>query len=598
MLEVNGVPVALLGHVPTGVAGVLSRSGAGSESGQQLSRLHAVLVLSMLMNESADEEQILHLAATAAPSLAHCHLEGTFSNSNGWRDTSDILSSPSARHTVEEQLRSLGLGVGELTLNGRTWAAAFPVRTAAGILAYLILSGCGEVSAEERFILRALTQQCGVALTNARLLAQAGAINATLERTVDRLQRSMIVHDTLTRVAASSEGLEEIARALHELTGYAVAIEDRYGNLRVWKGPGQPTPYPKDPPERRERLLRELAGKSRPMRDGDRLVALASPRHDVIAVLSLIGVPAEVDDIMLVALEHGTTVLAMKLAQMRAIAEVELRVRRDLGEELLAGTDEAGALSRANALGYDLERPHRVVLLEGHARNHDADAFLHAVRRRAKQFDVGSLVFSKSGVVVVLAYGGPSWSELRRAILQDLGGGPCTIAVGGMCEHWTGIPRSYREAVLALSLQRSTPSANPVTAFDDLGFYRFLSSVGDFSELERFMRSKLGGLLDNDVQRSSELVKTLARFLDCGGNYDVTVKSLCIGRSTLRYRLQRIRDISGYDLNDPETRLNLHVATRAWQTLNALTSAEVSLDSALTDQSSFTERNGRRVPPI
>jgi DNA-binding PucR family transcriptional regulator len=454
------------------------------------------------------------------------------------------------------------------------------------------------VSAAERFILRALTQQCGVALTNARLLAQASATNAALELNVEKLQRSMIVHDTLTRVAASSEGLEEIARALRELTGFAVAIEDRYGNLRVWEGPGQPTPYPKDAPERREHLLRELAGKSRPVRDRNRLVALASPRHDIVAVLSLVQVPERVDDIVYVALEHGTTVLAMRLAQMQAIAEVELRVRRDLGEELLAGTDEVAALSLANALGYDLQRPHRVVLLAGHTRNNDADAFLHTVRRRAKEVDAGSLILGKGGGVVVLAYGKPDWEEVRRTILLDLGGGRCSIAVGGECEHWRDIPRSHREALLALSLQRSMQSPRPVTVFDDVGFYRFLSSVSDFAELERFMKSKLGTLLENDEQRSSELVKTLARFLDSGGNYDITIKVLCIGRSTLRYRLQRIREVSGYDLNDPETRLNLHVATRAWQTLKALKSADATLDSAQAGRCDFLERDGQALPPL
>ena len=98
------------------------------------------------------------------------------------------------------------------------------------------------------------------------------------------------------------------------------------------------------------------------------------------------------------------------------------------------------------------------------------------------------------------------------------------------------------------------------------------------------MRDKLRKLLDNDASRSSELVKTLARFLDCGGNYDVTAKSLSIGRTTLRYRLRRIRDISGYDLNDPETRLNLHMATRAWQTLNALRAANINTDLSRPSQ--------------
>jgi hypothetical protein len=41
-------------------------------------------------------------------------------------------------------------------------------------------------------------------------------------------------------------------------------------------------------------------------------------------------------------------------------------------------------------------------------------------------------------------------------------------------------------------------------------------------------------------------------------------------RNTVKYRLQRIRDISGLDIADPDTRFNLQLATRAGQTLNAL----------------------------
>lgn len=47
--------------------------------------------------------------------------------------------------------------------------------------------------------------------------------------------------------------------------------------------------------------------------------------------------------------------------------------------------------------------------------------------------------------------------------------------------------------------------------------------------------------------------------------HDATAESLAIHRSTLRYRLQRIRDISGNDLANVEDRLNLQVATRVWK---------------------------------
>jgi DNA-binding PucR family transcriptional regulator len=45
---------------------------------------------------------------------------------------------------------------------------------------------------------------------------------------------------------------------------------------------------------------------------------------------------------------------------------------------------------------------------------------------------------------------------------------------------------------------------------------------------------------------------------------------LAVHRSTLKYRLQRIREISGHDLNDADVRFNLELASRARQTLLAI----------------------------
>ena len=220
-----------------------------------------------------------------------------------------------------------------------------------------------------------------MAVSNARLhareratAAELAATNEALAETVTTLQRSMDIHQRLTRVAVSGEGQPGIAKALHELTGMPVAIEDRYGNLTAWAGPGQPDPYPKESFAKREHLLRRLMRASSPTRDGERLILLASPRTDVMGVLALIDPGRRADPADLVALEHGATVLSMELARLRGIADAELRLRRDLVHDLLAGTDDESALTRAEALDYDLRRPHRVVIVEGkgRARAHDA----------------------------------------------------------------------------------------------------------------------------------------------------------------------------------------------------------------------------------
>lgn len=84
------------------------------------------------------------------------------------------------------------------------------------------------------------------------------------------------------------------------------------------------------------------------------------------------------------------------------------------------------------------------------------------------------------------------------------------------------------------------------------------------------MQRWIGALLDYDRQRSSDLVRTLFHYLDQGGRYEATANALIVHRNTLKYRLQRIRQITGLDLSDPETSFNLQLATRAWQTLRVL----------------------------
>ena len=48
---------------------------------------------------------------------------------------------------------------------------------------------------------------------------------------------------------------------------------------------------------------------------------------------------------------------------------------------------------------------------------------------------------------------------------------------------------------------------------------------------------------------------TLAQYLDCGGNYDQAAAALVIHRSTLRYRLRRIRELTNLDLADVDGRI-------------------------------------------
>jgi DNA-binding PucR family transcriptional regulator len=144
------------------------------------------------------------------------------------------------------------------------------------------------------------------------------------------------------------------------------------------------------------------------------------------------------------------------------------------------------------------------------------------------------------------------------------------IGVGSPTTSVEDFPRSHREAVLALRLQRDAGPAPKVTVFDQLGVYRLLANTDDATDIERFVRDWLGPLLDYDEQRHADLVKTLHEYLECGGHYDQAATALSIHRSTLKYRLQRIREVSALQLGDPDVNFNLQLACRAWKTLQSL----------------------------
>ena len=550
-----------------------SRGGDG-DLRERLGEFRALLVISLLMTESVNEDQILELAASSAPGLGPWRIEGYAFTDGQWHP--GLGQAAAAPAGLGRQLAALSGKGGPVDLPGRGWAWAYPLRGVGGLLGHLVASCPEEPSAEQRFLVQVVAQQTGVAVSNARLhareratAAELAATNEALAETVARLQRSMDIHQRLTRVAVSGEGQPGIARALHELTGMPVAIEDRYGNLTAWAGPGRPDPYPKESFAQREHLLRRLMRASAPTRDGERLSLLASPRTDVMGVLALIDPQRRADHADLVALEHGATVLAMELARLRGIADTELRLRRDLVHDLLAGTDDEGALTRAEALDYDLRRPHRVVIVEGKGRARAHDALLSAVRRAMQRARQDGLFETWSGNVAVVTAGQADWEQLRRAVMSDLGG-QVRVGVGGPAARPSELPRSLREAGFALRLQQTLLPGNTACEYPKLGIFRMLAAIPDLSDVDTFVREWLGSLLDYDARRKAELVHTLTQYLEHGGNYDATAAELSVHKSTLKYRLQRIRELTGLELNDPDVHFNLQLATRAWGTLQAL----------------------------
>ena len=546
------------------------RSDTDSPARQQLSALRSLLVLAMLLTQQDGQAAILDVVANAVESLGRCQLRGIYFNGR-WQDV-QVPGRGAAAEGLPgiAVLTAILLPVGgQVELADVPWAWAYPLSSPHGPGGYLIVGGAGPLVESEHFLLQVLAQHAASALANAHLHHREREQAAELQAANLALRRGMEIHDRLTRVALADGGQDGIARVVYELTGRSAAIEDRFGNLRAWAGPDRPEPYPRADPRRQELILTRAMAADGPIRDGERLVSVTVLGGAPMGVLAVRDPDGTAGDWERMAIEHATTVLTIELARLQNLIETEMRLRTKLVLELVEGADRTAIMNRAQAMGYDLSRPHRVLLVGGNPAD-DIDMFFHAVSRAARAVATGSLLAPRLHDVIMLAEPSVRWDQFRQHVVAELHGGRCRVGVGGRCQAIEEFPRSYREAELALRMQKASGGPEQVTRYDDLGVYKVLAAADDTASVERFVGEWLARLIDYDSAHGTQLVLTLGEYLECGGNYDASARALSVHRSTLKYRLNRIRQVSGYDLSLPDNQFNLQLATRAWRTLQAM----------------------------
>jgi DNA-binding PucR family transcriptional regulator len=147
-----------------------------------------------------------------------------------------------------------------------------------------------------------------------------------------------------------------------------------------------------------------------------------------------------------------------------------------------------------------------------------------------------------------------------RAFLGPAGESALSLGVGTVREGLAGIRRSHAEARQALLLGRRLHGPGRLTVFADLGVYRLIFAAEKLPELSELYRQSLGALIAYDRQNNGGLVSTLDAFFAANGSPKEAAERLGVHRNTVLYRLDRIREITGDNLDDAGVRLRLQLA--------------------------------------
>jgi purine catabolism regulator len=432
-----------------------------------------------------------------------------------------------------------------------------------------------------------------------------------LERIINaehwRLKRSIEIHRRFTELVLDGKGVNEICRTLADLLESAVSVEDASFHLLAHAG-GSADPHRKETilrqgtPQRVlfdpqiQRMLREVEAKRGPLKvpafphlgmSRERLIAPILAANQVLGYISILDHPPHNEELAFMAIEQAALVLALSIAKERELSEVEGRVRGEFLEDLLHGTygDESAAQRRARHIGYPLHGSHVVMLVDiddfrgfNRARQISEDAiqalkreFLRRVTGVVRASYQRALVQGRSDQVVSLLPLGPESGDhqarshalgmqVQQAVADWKPGFSVSVGFSGPAEAPAGIAGALREVTSVMESLARFKRWGQVVAVPELGLTGLLAAVTD-ERLVDYSRRHLGPLIEHDAARKGSLVPTLRAYLESGEQQHAALK-LRIHPNTLRYRLDRIREISGVDLEDPETRLNLSVALR------------------------------------
>ncbi|MET9470123.1 helix-turn-helix domain-containing protein [Streptomyces sp. NPDC006544] len=136
------------------------------------------------------------------------------------------------------------------------------------------------------------------------------------------------------------------------------------------------------------------------------------------------------------------------------------------------------------------------------------------------------------------------------------GAAGATAGVSDPVRALAGLPAAWQQAVAAARAAGARPRLGPVAQWSAIGPYRMLASMAEEALDDPAARALLG-------PAHPELARTAEVFLDCAGQAGRAAAVLGIHRQTLYYRLARVEQLTGLDLDEGEDRLLLHMSLKA-----------------------------------
>ena len=227
------------------------------------------------------------------------------------------------------------------------------------------------------------------------------------------------------------------------------------------------------------------------------------------------------------------------------------RIEATIVDAVVRAEADESVTSRASTLGWDSEAP-TVVVIASAPKNLRIDE----LRRASARLSLDMLA-APQGERLVCIFAGEALTDPARAcdlvtkLEPHFASGP--VVIGPLAEGLRGAPTSARSAASGYRAARAWPEGPRTLLSNDLLPERALAGDG---HARRTLARDLFGLLKG----SKELLETCVGFLDAGSSMEATARAMFIHPNTVRYRLRRIQEVTGYNPTDAREAYVLRLA--------------------------------------
>lgn len=289
----------------------------------------------------------------------------------------------------------------------------------------------------------------------------------------------------------------------------------------------------------------------------------------------------------LAIIESASTTIALSILQDLSVKEVELRYRSDFFEDLVSPDTKRKkkALDRARYFNLKEDDYYLIEVMSIKPKDQEftdmefefdnysdyVNSFIKSIEDLIEYYKLEGVVSTKiNGIQILLGF--PDNKNINKKVqnfndrLKDTFFNrykhmDLKVGVGRVYKNLDNVHKSFLDAVRTVRIGKSITSKEIVT-YDELGIFKILSQDYLNDELEDFYNSTIKTLVEYDNKKTTDLIPTLESYFRNNGNLTKISKDLFTHYNTVLYRIGRINEITGMNLEDPHHRLNLEIALK------------------------------------